>query len=460
MIYNIYGWLHKTAKKFLGYNKHINYRMVNISDETFSFDKEKILQEWNKNDYVNNINQIDFDLNLKDVYPIENIIRKDSFLFLDDTYGLKENKEKIVFNVTEKESTAKWMEFVKKSQIPMGFKNGGLHYAGFILEELEWCLPSWVWTNAAIVRMYCKQGNLDKARNLAEKILTLQEDNGGWVVRNDYNNMGAIPVLAPNDSAYIANNCCLVMYNATHESKYLLSAQKCADWIIKSARSDGMVYIGFDTEKKEWLKENNIVDVGFTAGLFAELYRITEDSRYYEFLKKFTEAYIKIFYLEDKKGFATSVNAADIPQGGMFGRGQAWALEGLIPAYIVTKDEKIKEIINNTIETILINQTSSGGWPYNFSRKLMGVDCKATSVVACSLMKWYKLDPNYKELKIASQKAYEWCIEHTASNGTCRGGIFSYTVEGAIVHHLYTNTAFVYGSSYAIELEEYLRNND
>ena len=38
------------------------------------------------------------------------------------------------------------------------------------------------------------------------------------------------------------------------------------------------------------------------------------------------------------------------------------------------------------------------------------------------------------------------------------GGIFSYCMEGAVVHHLYTSTAFVYSSAYAIEMLRMAKN--
>ena len=140
----------------------------------------------------------------------------------------------------------------------------------------------------------------------------------------------------------------------------------------------------------------------------------------------------------------------------MFGRGQAWALEGLIPASRVLKDKKVTEVVQNTINTIIKVQDKQGGWAYNISRPMMGLDCKAISIIACSLMNWYNDHPGQTSLKDASEKAYQWCIRHTLSEGRGKGGIYSYTTEGAIVHHLYTWTAFVYGSSYAIELKKIL----
>lgn len=77
-------------------------------------------------------------------------------------------------------------------------------YAGYIAECNEWCLPSWIWTNAATIRMYCTTNNLLEAKALADRLAEKQQDCGGWIVRNDYDKHGAIPMLAPNDSAYIA----------------------------------------------------------------------------------------------------------------------------------------------------------------------------------------------------------------------------------------------------------------
>lgn len=452
MKYEIYGLLHKTAKKILNKNEECKYRMVSITYDKFAWSKKEILNNLRESDYINNIYNIDDSLSLNDVYPIENIIKKDSFKFLEDTYSLKKNTEKIKLLKNEKKALVLWNKFIENSKIPNGFKNGGLHYAGFILEENEWCLPSWIWTNAALARMYCRKNEMHKAKNIADKLLGLQETCGGWVVRNDYNEFGCIPVLAPNDSSYIANNCFLSMYLKTRELKYLESAKKCAKWIIETSRPDGLVYVGYDYYKKKWLKNYNIVDIGFTAGFFANLYTITMDEKYLLFLKNFLDKYIELFYVKKKHSFATSIDHNDEIHGGIFGRGQAWALEGLIPAYKVLKNEELKTIIDDTISTIISYQTKDGGWPYNFDKKLMGVDCKATSLIAYSLLEWYIMFPTNVILKNAIEKAYSWCVKHTAINDKYCGGIFSYSVEGAIVHHLYTNTAFVYSTSYAIEL--------
>lgn len=112
-----------------------------------------------------------------------------------------------------------WNVFIYTSLQNTG-KYCGLLHAGFIAENREWCLPSWIWTNSATVRELCFIGKLDQAKILANKLADYQQECGGWIVRNDYDKKGAIPMLAPNDSAYIANNCFLSVYEKTNDSRY------------------------------------------------------------------------------------------------------------------------------------------------------------------------------------------------------------------------------------------------
>ena len=240
----------------------------------------------------------------------------------------------------QEESCHLWSEFIQRSVIPSGEFKGNL-YAGYIAESKKWCLPSWIWTNAATVREYCVLGKLEEAKALASKLADRQQECGGWIVRNDYDKQGAIPVLAPNDSAYIANNAFITLYKETKDKKYLNIARRCADWVIETVRPDGMVYVGYNIRDKKWDKSYVIVDVGFTGGLFSRLVELTREEKYLIFLKRFIKRYIELFYQPQRRGFCTSIDKNNRPLGGMFGRGQAWALEGLIPAYNVLKDSRI-----------------------------------------------------------------------------------------------------------------------
>lgn len=362
----------------------------------------------------------------------------------------------VKLGVKEAEGVDYWSYFIESSLIPSGTEHTGTLYAGYIAERKEWCLPSWIWTNAAVVRTFCKICRIEEAMELANKLSSQQQECGGWIVRNDYDKKGAIPMLAPNDSAYIANNAFVELYLATKDEQYLQIAKRCADWIIDTSRQDGMVYVGYNMRDHKWDKNCVIVDVGFTAGLFARLFEITNDERYFNYLRSFTDRFIDLFYIPSSNGFCTSINKDDYQQGGMFGRGQAWALEGLIPAYNVLKDDRIKLVIENTINKLIRVQCANGGWPYNFSHPLMGEDCKGVPVIAKVMMEWYSITSDERIVKCA-EKAIKWCRKRTANDGNAKGGIFSFCMEGAIVQNLYTSSAFVYASAYAIELDQMLK---
>lgn len=453
MIYELYGKAHRTAKAVLRRSYVPKYRLVSVPSSELNHDQFPV-NESDRSEFLNEHLISVGAVSREDIFPLENVVKIGTYSRLKDSFEL--HKRFVSTGVKHDEAAGVWSKFIAASKIPEGYRNAGLSYAGFIMEAESWCLPSWIWTNAAIVRMNCSYGDLEVARRITDILVSKQQPEGGWIVRFDYDDQGAVPIWAPNDSAYVANNACIEMYLATKEKKYLDAAELCARWIITTARSDGMVYVGYNMREGKWQTKHNIVDVGFTAGLFSRLFQITGKQDYRSFLDRFVSKYIELFYIPGK-GFATSLDDHDQIMGGMFGRGQAWALEGLIPYYALTRDEKTEEVINNTISTLLNSQSKDGGWPYNLTRKLMGIDCKATSIIAVSLLKWYEIQPNRMDCLSAAKKALGWCEKNTANSGASEGGIFSYCTEGAIVHNMYTSTAFTYSCAYAIELSEMLK---
>lgn len=452
MFCRLYCLMHKYAKIILRKNitDFKRFQMVDFNDRDFDGNQYLDTERLGIKECVNEFKPQDTYILKNQVYPKENLVVCSDRSSVKESYKRKHSR--LHFCGDLREAATLWQTFIDRAVIPEGYRNAGLCYAGYIHEYQAWCLPSWIWTNAAAVRYFCSTQNVTFAKCMGDILLDLQTDCGGWIVRNDYGRDSMIPQLAPNDSAYIANNACLSLYDATKDVKYLDAARGCAEWIMETARPDGFVYLGFDTKNQVWLKDKNIVDTGFTAGLFARMYEITGEEKYKGFLSNFIDKYIELFYDTDKKLFATAINAQDRRLGGSFGRGQAWALEGLIPAWRVLQSEELKQIIQNLVDQLLLLQTRNGGWAYNFDKPLMGVDCKAVPVIAYSLLKWYECNMD-KRIFAAVKKALKWSACHTSKDGEGMGGIFSFTMEGAVVHHLYTNTAFVYSSVYALEVK-------
>lgn len=393
------------------------------------------------------------------LYPVENAGLPGSNLHLRESFGSHRAGAAVVLARSADFSPELWRAFIGSAEIAPGYRNAGLKYAGYVASGRNtWCLPSWIWTNAATVRYLCSADDVAPAKVLGEKLLSLQQDEGGWIVRSDFTLTDEIPMMAPNDSAYIANNACLSLFDKTRDDRFLEAARRCADWIIATARPDGLVWTGFDKKNEVWLKKHTIVDTGFTAGLFANLYMATNDSKYRSFLDRFSERFVELFHDPVTGGFATSIDDNDCKKGGRFARGQAWALEGLIPTYRALGGTRVKDVILASVNSLLRHQLPNGGWAYNLDRPYFGEDCKGVSVIAKSLMNWHSIHPD-ERLPLASGRALDWCKQHTAISGEARGGIFSFNLEGAVVHNLYSETAFVYSSAYALEALQMLTAN-
>lgn len=349
-----------------------------------------------------------------------------------------------------------WSNLLKRAIVPDGWRNSGFLQTGYIHEEKRWCLSSWIWTSAATARYYALKNQINSCMIIADAFLREQLICGGWIVRYDFNEGRTDKVVAPNDSAYIATNALISAYLLTSQRKYFDAAIRCANWIIETARPDGIVYIAVNPDSGEAKKDFNIVDIGFTVALFVSIFNIDNNPRYLLFSEKFVNRYVELFFNHTENAFYTALDKYDRPTGGYFARGQAWALEGMISFYKVSTTRKIGEVIHRLADYLVNKQNKDGSWAYNFSKPLMGNDCKGTPVIAKNLLDVYSLFPEEAYLN-AAKRALKWCEMHTVINGIEEGCIKSYSLEGAVVHHLYSSTSFVYSTAYALELMERIK---
>lgn len=348
--------------------------------------------------------------------------------------------------------------FIDQAKIPNHWRNTGLYHAGYSLERQHYVLPSWIWTNGKIVEHLAVSGQTAAALDLAGRLLDLQLPSGGWIVRYDLKDLraGVTPVIAPNDSAHCADHGLLTAYGINGDARYLAAAKKCANWIMTEGHDDGLINHGYDSLKGRWDNDFNIVDIGFSAGLFCSLYKITGNSNYLDFAGKFLTRYVAAFY-RGNGIFATSLkNGCKIGKG-VFARGHAWALEGLIPYYELTHDAAIGEVIDDTVIFLLQSQQRGGGWLYNLrsgpAGGFSGYDNKGTPVIAASLSRWKVSRPEMATvINSAVEKSIDWCLKHTKKTAPGIGGIFSCNMEGAVVHSPNTQVAFVYSNCYLLAL--------
>ena len=350
----------------------------------------------------------------------------------------------------------KWLKCIQSAKVEDGWKNSGFYLTAYIKEKKQWCLSNWIWTSAPIARLLSDIGYKKDSQDIADVFMREQLEEGGWVVRYDFIDGRLNRLEAPNDSAYIARNALLTAYKDSGDTQYIDRAKKCAKWIIDTSCNDGLVLFGYNIDKKKWIKDRNIVDIGFTAGLFSELYELTGDYKYKEFLDDFIEAFINTFYDRNAKMFSSHINGKRKRNGGYFSRGQGWAMEGLIDAYLVNREKYIYEILESLTLEVANKQLPNGGWYCNLqkARSMMGEDCKGVSCIAKSLLIWAEYSKNRDLLICAGKKAYEWCKNHTDKN---TGLILSFSCNGAIAHSKNTSTGMLYANAYALEVERLLQ---
>lgn len=435
LFYRLYGGVRVVLNKLLRRKKESKCRFVYIYTlSDFMSLKDKIKT-------INGSQFCEEKVRQEDCFCGENIT-------FDSTISTNKRKDyQIEDGLSPKQQ---WQRCIEKAKIQPGWKNAGLYYTAFTKETENWCLSNWIWTSAAIGRVLCTI-NVTEGLKVANAFIEQQTKNGGWIVRYDIIGGELVRIEAPNDSAYIANNSLVSAYRATGDKKYLVSAQRCAKWIMDTALDSGLVPFGYDVDKCEWIRDHNIVDIGFTAGLFCSLYRETNDYKYLEFAKSFIKAYIEAYYDNEAGLFSTYIGSKGERLGGFFSRGQAWALEGLIPLYEITKDEVLFDIIERQINVIVKNQLKNGGWPCNFQgiRRLMGEDCKGIACIAKSIGLWANYSNNPYVLRECVKSAYNWCLLHTDNKS---GMILSYSTDGAIEHSPNSSTGMLYANAYAIEV--------
>lgn len=347
-----------------------------------------------------------------------------------------------------------WISFVEHAQIPAGWRNAGFYHCCFDLSVNHWSAPDWLWTNSALVPHFLRLGRSEDARKLSEGLLSRQLPDGGWRVRDGRDARGVYGIVGPNDAAYLCDHGMLAWYEHSGDERFLTASLRCADWIMHRASSGNLPYFGWNLRDGKWMTHANIVDIGFTSGLFCHLYRLLKKEEHLEFSARFLKAYVRAFYQGGGR-FATALDASGRQRGtGLFMRGQAWALEGLLPFCEIERDPELLDVTRDTVRNVLRLQRRGGSWlhqwrPYGL-QILSGDDSKGTPVLAAALRRSRGLMPEAEHavLERAVDKAIDWCVRHTASDGAGAGGVFSWNPEGSLGFNGNVSAACIYSNAY------------
>jgi lantibiotic modifying enzyme len=279
------------------------------------------------------------------------------------------------------------------------------------------------------------------------------EESGGFMVRWDYwedSPIGVVPWLAPNDSAFIGSYALLPIYKETANEVYLKSAIEIGEWIIRRGiDSNGRIYPGFRLDKKTWERDWLYVDAGFTMTIFYVLWKVTHDEKWKHYLRLITEDFIRRFY-SPQGYFYSRWESPNFRAKNIFTRGQAWALDGMIAAYLGLNNSRYLEIALHCSKFLIDRQNQDGSWNYQCNR-FTGPCNKATPILAYHFLRLYKICGD-KTLKQAARHALDWCEknQYRGSDSRALGGIHARNDEGCIVGVRGVDNIFAYANAYYI----------
>ena len=254
------------------------------------------------------------------------------------------------------------------------------------------------------------------------------------------------PLIAPNDLSILASKVFLDYYKTFNVRKYLDLAISIADWIISSGTDEnGLVYSGYSLLSKEFAKNWLYVDSGFTASFFVNLFEVTNKSIYKDYAIHFAHSFIKRF---SYNGLYRKTATPNGDNNTLFARGQAWALDGLISVYTLTRDKVIESNILNAIDELMKYQNEDGSWNYVLNKPKWGIGNKATPIIAYQLKRFnavYKT--NRDDIINTISSAIAWCTKNIYVNEDYIG-ISGYNIEGSIVGKRNNDTALTYSLAY------------
>ncbi len=363
------------------------------------------------------------------------------------------------------ESKTLALQFIKNSLNSSKHSSfSGIFYPAYDLDHHTYRLPSWTWCSAEAIkdlleeyRISSEKPFLSLAESSTQNLLKFQvkdgEEQGGFMVRWDYwedSPIGIVPWLAPNDSAFIGSYALLPMYVETGNKVYLESAIQIGEWIIRRGiDQNGRIYGGFRLDTKTWEKDWLYVDAGFTMTIFYGLWKVTHDERWRHYLRLITEDFINRFF-SPKGYFYARWESPNFLRKIIFTRGQAWALDGIIAAYLGLKDPRYIETALHCSRFLTDRQKQDGSWNYHRNPPV-GPCSKAIPILAYHFLRLYRICGD-KSLYQAARRSLDWCEknQYRGSDPRALGGIHGQNEEGCIVGVRGVDNIFTYANAYYV----------
>ena len=155
----------------------------------------------------------------------------------------------------------------------------------------------------------------------------------------------------------------IMLYNTTHDERYLVAAQAAGNWLLSMQREDGKIYSYTELCNGEWRygEKFSCLYTGQVLSALSRLYGITHDIRYLKGAEMIArilseKARHDHYFLNDEYRSADS----PIPT--------SWVVMSLLDYFKVTRDTEIRKVLRRSARELLKRQNKDPRDILNFGR--------------------------------------------------------------------------------------------
>jgi hypothetical protein len=326
------------------------------------------------------------------------------------------------------------INFTLRSQIkdPVNPANGGL-YLFYDLDAFLFRSYHWIWGWGPSVKMLLESAaavpSITNPNQLVQAALEIGNSSLNFIIRDSNSPVNQLVIsrwdrnlsldtgyrgaVTAADALFLGGWAWVPLYEVIGDNKFREATIWQCDVTSKLLESWDIIPHSYYFEKEEW--GNGVIDeTGFGMEGFAELYRVTGDSKYQQNGKVYIDRHIRFFERTDglwnrNYNFETK----KISETQYMTRGLAWAFEGLLAAHrLLPNGGYLKKAEKMAIE-ISRWQQSSGCWNFRYMEpeEKVGKSEKGTAIWSYFFYQLYKITGNENYLQTA-RAALRWCLNN------------------------------------------------
>ena len=263
--------------------------------------------------------------------------------------------------------------------------------------------------------------------------------------------LGFAEALTPADGLFTMGLAWIPLYEATGDERYLTAAKRLAASIERLCEQEAIVPQNYWPATRTW-SDFTIDESGFGTEGFAELYRVTGDTRYRDLSRKYLQQIVAKLERPDglwDRSFVKTTGKSLATQ--RMTRGMGWAMEGLLAQHRADPQGGWLARATKMGDSLIATQLPDGSWAFNFDRPPAEVGISEKGTALWSLL-FYRAHAASGEARHrdAARKALEWCVnnQYAGPDAEAHGGLIGVSPHSAVGYRPWFRVACTYASGF------------